>query len=91
MPIALVQWFPLDTRRNECVAQLAASEGPYRRKFLSALERAFPGRVADLILALPAERMSPLDRRHLFAHYADAAELARSDPERARALGADAP
>ncbi len=94
VPIALVQWFPLDTRRSDCVAQLAATEGPYRRKLLSALERAFPGRVADLILALPTERISPLDRRHLFTHYADAAErlerLAHSDPERARALGADA-
>lgn len=94
-PIALVQWFPLAERRGECVAQLAASEGPYRRRMLAALERAFPGRVADLILALPAERMSPLDRRHLFAHYGDAAErlarLARSDPERARALGVDVP
>ena len=40
MPIALVQWFPLDTRRTECVAQLAASEGPYRRKLLAAMERA---------------------------------------------------
>lgn len=95
VPIALVQWFPLAERRAECVAQLAASEGPYRRKMLAALERAFPGRVADLIIALPAERMSPLDRRHLFARYADAAarlaRLARSDPQRARALGADAP
>jgi membrane protease YdiL (CAAX protease family) len=95
VPVALVQWFPLDERRNDCVAQLAASEGPYRRKLLAALERAFPGRVADLITALPAERLSPLDRRHLFAYYADAAErlerLARSDPARARALGAETP
>lgn len=95
VPIALVQWFPLSERRTECIAQLAASEGPYRRKMLAALERAFPGRVADLIIALPAERLSPLDRRHLFTHYTDASErlerLARSDPARARALGADAP
>lgn len=90
-PELLVQWLPLPHHAADGVAQLIATTGPRRRMLLAAWERAFPGRVAELIFSLPATQMTPLDRRHLFAHYPDARELlealSRSDPERARALG----
>jgi membrane protease YdiL (CAAX protease family) len=89
-PEALVQWLPLPERSDECLAQLRATGGHQRRMLLAGLERAHPGRVADVLLRLPPAEVTPLDRRHLFQHYPDArtrlAELARQDPQRAQAF-----
>jgi len=94
-PECLLQWLPLPLRREECLRQLAVTPGFDRRRLLAALERAQPGRVATVLLALPPEQVTPLDRRHLFLHYPEAprllAELAKRDPTRARAFGVEVP
>jgi membrane protease YdiL (CAAX protease family) len=94
-PECLVQWLPLPLRAEECQRQIIASQGHDRRQLLAALERAQPGRIADVLLALPADQITPLDRRHLFLHYPEAprllAELAKRDPARARAFGVETP
>ena len=90
-PESLLQWFPLPERTAECVQQLIATNAFDRRRLLAALERAQPGKIADVLFAVPMQHLTPLDRRHLFAHYPDAhqrlAELAKTDPARAKALG----
>ena len=94
-PECLQQWFPLPEYGEECRRQLMATAGHDRRRLLVAFERAQPGRIAAVLLTLPPEHISPLDRRHLFLHYPDAArtlaELAARDPERARAFGVEVP
>lgn len=89
-PECLVQWLPLPERQAECVQQVIQSLGHDRRRLLAALERAQPGKVADVLLALPSDRITPLDRRHLLLHYSDArerlSELAKHDPARAKAF-----
>jgi membrane protease YdiL (CAAX protease family) len=96
-PETLLQWFPLPERTTECVQQFIATNLVDRRRLLAALERAQPGKVADVLFALPAEHITPFDRRHLFSHYPDARqrlnELAQTDPARAKAFdgGADTP
>jgi membrane protease YdiL (CAAX protease family) len=91
-PECLLQWFPLPQRQDECVRQLMLSEAHDRRRLLTALERAQPGKIADVLFALPVGHITPLDRRHLRMHYPDAderlAELAKRDPQRARAFNA---
>lgn len=90
-PETLLQWFPLPERTAECVQQIIATSTFDRRRLLAALERAQPGKIAAVLFALPIENITPLDRRHLFVHYPDAkkrlAELAKTDPARAKALG----
>ena len=90
-PESLLQWFPLPERTAECVQQLIVTSTFDRRRLLAAFERAQPGKIADVLFALPVEHITPLDRRHLFVHYPDAhqrlAELAKTDPARAKALG----
>lgn len=89
-PEALLQWFPLPERQAECVQQVQMTYGHDRRQLLALLEHAQPGKVADVLFALPAEHITPLDRRHLRLHYPDAAErladLAARDPARAQAF-----
>lgn len=91
-PEALLQWFPLPERTMECVQQFIATSPMDRRRLLAAFERAQPGKVADVLFALPAEHITPLDRRHLFLHYPDARQrlnaLAQTDPARAKAFDA---
>lgn len=86
----LLQWLPLPERHHDCVQLLMITEAHDRRRLLAALERSQPGRIADVLLALPVEHITPLDRRHLLMHYPDAAErlaeLATRDPARARAF-----
>lgn len=88
---ALLQWLPLPQRSAECVQQLLATSGHDRRRLLAALEHWQEGKVAAVLLQLPAGEVTPLDRRHLFMHYPDArqrlAELAKHDPARAAAFG----
>lgn len=92
-PEALLQWYQLPERQLECVTLLQATFGHDRRRLLAALEHAQPGQIADVLLALPVEFITPLDRRHLRLHYADAdarlAELAVHDPARARAFSGE--
>lgn len=95
-PETLLQWFPLPECTAECVQQFIATNLVDRRRLLAALERAQPGKVADVLFALPAEHITPFDRRHLFSHYPDARqrlnELAKTAPARAKAFGGeDAP
>lgn len=89
---SLLQWFPLPERQQEAMQQLMISSPPFRKRLLEAFERAQPGKVADVLLALPAEHITALYRRHLFSHYPDAAQrlaaLAQSDPARAQAFAA---
>lgn len=71
---------------QQAVPVLAASDGPARRQLLTALERAWPGRCAGVLLSLPAGAIGPLDRRHLRQHYPDAGRLIRLlDPARQEA------
>jgi membrane protease YdiL (CAAX protease family) len=94
-PECLLQWFPLPERQDDCVQQLMVTHGHDRRRLLAALEHAQPGKVADVLLALPVEQITPLDRRHLRLHYPDAdarlADLVTRDPARARAFSNDEP
>jgi membrane protease YdiL (CAAX protease family) len=89
---SLLQWFPLPERQQEAMQQLMISSPPFRKRLLEAFELAQPGKVADVLFALPAEHITPLYRRHLLSHYPDAAErlaaLAQSDPARAQAFAA---
>jgi membrane protease YdiL (CAAX protease family) len=89
-PEFLRLWYPLPEAREALLAQITLTQGHDRRRLLTALERAHPGAVADLLLALPPAHITPLDRRHLFLHYPDAAErlnaLHRTDPARAQAF-----
>jgi membrane protease YdiL (CAAX protease family) len=62
---------------------IAGAEGRTRRLLLAALERAWPGRLATVLLALPAASVTPIDRRHLRLHYPDADAMIRAlDPAR---------
>lgn len=89
-PECLLQWLPLPEHQDACVQQVMITEGHDRRRLLAALERSQPGKIADVLLALPASHVTPLDRRHLLMHYPDAterlAELATRDPQRAQAF-----
>jgi membrane protease YdiL (CAAX protease family) len=76
-PACLAQWFPLATALDLCAQQLAASHGPSRRRLLAACERAFPGRVSDILFRLTPEAVTAHDRRHLFTYYPDARERLR--------------
>lgn len=67
---ALVRWLPLPERGMEAAVQLQCTPDLRdRRVLLSALEQVFPGAVADVIHRLPADALTPLDRRHLRLHY----------------------
>ena len=85
-PAVLVQWFDITKNSDRCMAQLRLSEGPTRRRFLSACEGAFPGRVPSLLFSLSAEEVTPIDRRHLYANYPDARERLRTLSETKPAL-----
>ncbi len=54
---------------------IVASSGAPRKRLLSALELAWPGRLATVLLALPPGQVTPLERRHLRLHYPDADAL----------------
>lgn len=91
-PEATTAWLALPEQAVPAAAQLVATTDPHDRKLLlGALEQAQRGRVAAALLALPAEAVTPIDRRHLRRHYADAearlAALAAVDPARAVAWG----
>ncbi len=65
---------------------IAAASGRPRKQLLGALEQAWPGRFASVLLALPAADVTGLERRHLRQHYADAeAMIAALDPARREA------
>jgi membrane protease YdiL (CAAX protease family) len=82
-PEVVPSWLPLHQDADACLAQLEATSGHRRRMLLSALEHAFPGSVAGLLLRLPAGQITPLDRRHLFGSYPEARDLIdRLDAER---------
>jgi membrane protease YdiL (CAAX protease family) len=82
-PEMVPSWLPLGEDADACLAQLEATSGHRRRMLLAALEHAFPGSVAGLLLRLPAALITPLDRRHLFATYPEARMLiAGLDAER---------
>jgi hypothetical protein len=87
---SLLQWYPLPERQQECMQLLMITSPPYRKRLLEAFERSQPGKIAQVLFALPVEHITPLYRRHLFSHYPDAAarlaELARTDPARAQAF-----
>lgn len=62
---------------------IAAAQGGSRRRLLAGLERAWPGRLASVLLRLPADGVTAMDRRHLRANYPDADDLiAALDPDR---------
>ncbi len=91
-PEVLARWLPLPGRDAECLLQIEATTNQQqRRTLLSTLERAFPGHLADILLRLPADQVTAIDRRHLFGNYPDAkrmvASLGLRDPARARAFG----
>ena len=54
---------------------LLTATGRARKLILASGERAWPGRFASVLLALPPEAVTPLDRRHLRHHYPEAEEL----------------
>ena len=62
---------------------LLTATGRARKLILASGERAWPGRFASVLLALPPEAVTPLDRRHLRHHYPEAEELIDAlDPAR---------
>lgn len=64
---------------------LCSANSRERRHLLAALERAWPGRLATVLLALPPEAVTPAERRHLRMHYADAEALVRDLDDARRA------
>jgi hypothetical protein len=54
---------------------IVASAGAPRKRLLAALEIAWPGRLGSVLLALPAQHVTALERRHLRQHYPDAEAL----------------
>ncbi len=54
---------------------IVAGAGSPRKRLLAALETAWPGRLGSVLLALPAEHITGLERRHLRLHYPDAEAL----------------
>lgn len=64
---------------------IAASASAPRKRLLAALEIAWPGRLGSVLLALPAEQITALERRHLRQHYADADALIAGLDEQRRA------
>ena len=64
---------------------IAASAGAPRKRLLMSLESAWPGRLGSVLLALPAEQVTALERRHLRLHYADAEALIAGLDEQRRA------
>jgi len=71
-PEALLRWLPLPERATEAALQLQCTPDIRdRRILLGALERIFPGAVADVIHRLPADALTPFDRRHLRMHYSE--------------------
>jgi hypothetical protein len=91
-PEVIARWLPLPARDAECLLQIQATTNQQQRRvLLSTRERAFPGRLADVLLRLPADQVTAIDRRHLFGNYPDAkrmvASLGLRDPVRARAFG----
>jgi membrane protease YdiL (CAAX protease family) len=68
---------------------ISAANTRERKHLLAALERVWPGRLASVLLALPPEAVTPIERRHLRMHYADADDLiqALDEPRRSAWLG----
>lgn len=64
---------------------ICAANTRERKHLLAALERVWPGRLASVLLALPPESVTPIERRHLRMHYPDADDLIRAldEPHRA--------
>ena len=79
-PEALVRWLPLPERAMEAALQLQCTPGIRdRRILLGALERIFPGAVADVIHRLPADALTPFDRRHLRVYYSEESAVQGDD------------
>ncbi|HYE07588.1 MAG TPA: type II CAAX endopeptidase family protein [Planctomycetota bacterium] len=86
----LPRWLPLPGRGRDALAQLRSTRVPmHRRLLLGMWERAHPGAVAALLLDLPPDDVTPIDRQHLRRHYPDAAALiaARAAADPAAAAG----
>ncbi|MBA2481057.1 MAG: CPBP family intramembrane metalloprotease [Planctomycetes bacterium] len=83
-------WLPLPAGSAQAQDQILASSGFARSMLLAQLERAYPGRVADLVLSLPPERVVDADRIFLRQRYPDFEsrlhELDKREPARARAF-----
>ncbi len=93
-PELLPRWLPLPARTADTALILAACTSPRdRRVLMTQLEVCYPGRVAAVIVLVPAAYLTAQEARHLRRHYPDASEriaiLAVDDPQRARALGWD--
>jgi membrane protease YdiL (CAAX protease family) len=54
---------------------ISAASTRERKHLLAALERAWPGRLASVLLALPAGSVTGIERRHLRLYYRDAEAL----------------
>jgi membrane protease YdiL (CAAX protease family) len=89
-PEAVARWLPLPAQAAAVAAQIDASRSGDRMHLLAGLERACPGAIADALLRVPPERVTPIDRRFLYEHYPDARErLAGAPPAVARAFAPD--
>jgi len=72
-PQLLPRWLALPAYTHEAALQLSRCEpGRDRRILLTQLEVQFPGQVAAVIVALPADQVTALEIRHLRRHYPDA-------------------
>ncbi len=62
---------------------ISSASGGDRKRLLSALEQAWPGRLASVLLALPPSEVTAQEHRHLRQHYPDADALVEAlDPAR---------
>ncbi len=79
-PVFAARWLPLPRESAWARELLIASAPQPRRRLLATLEHVAPGRVADLLLGLPPDAVTAMDRRHLFLHYDDAQERLERAP-----------
>jgi len=85
-PELLRTWLPLPAAAATTLQILVRCDAWERQQLLASCERAFPGAVSAMLLALPPENITPIERRFLFSHDAQAQhDVAALSPQQQRA------
>jgi hypothetical protein len=67
-PDLLHAWLPLPGAAQASLAILVQCNGWERQQLLASCEQAFPGAVGPVLLLLPPQDITPIERRFLFSH-----------------------
>ena len=85
-PELLRFWLPLPGAGPTCLEILVRCDAWERQQLLASCERTFPGMVSAVLLALPPASITPIERRFLFSHDAQALrDIASLSPQQQRA------